>query len=459
MARTECVSHATKCWFWKFHLDYYAITDYDHCAASLLYIFEFLTDNALGDINKSPDDIDVWITITKSGLSDAIVEMFSDRSAFNALKKLEAIGFLNVREQTALGETKQYRFNYEKVSESIVSWVNSPRAKKDRTRFNTFAGKISYETPQAKFPTAPQEEFPTDGRQNFLLYKEECISLETVDKDITKNPLSLIDQTQTPPIPEQPLELEEKTSPPPAADFETQSTLQEYSTLQLEEDITVFVKNAYTQSRGAKITNALLKRYTEVLIREEANYSPEEFRAALWSFLADSTPWLRENKWPLGRFMQTVQEYLPQANSPATRFSAPQAPSTSSDAPAIAPAQSLVTHLTLVDEWNTLISEAQCGTPLKSWDVKNVENAIKNPEFMEVWNEVLAKCRYIATNRPDVGATFTWLFTSTQAGPQWQSIASGKFDWATKPKNSGAGLSVADALVEKLEKEERGITS
>lgn len=83
--------------------------------------------------------------------------------------------------------------------------------------------------------------------------------------------------------------------------------IKESSDLQLDEDVSVFIKNAYRRSRGAKVTSANIKQANHRILELEVSYGPEEFRQSLWAYLSESSEWLRQNKWPLAAFLKKME--------------------------------------------------------------------------------------------------------------------------------------------------------
>lgn len=326
--------------------------------------------------------------------------------------------------------------NQQSPNGDLTKVVESPNGDSSRTNLRHYDGSAPY-----CISELVSEPFKSE--------KNGCadLSLPISDQNLQNLPeVSLETETleSLTPTPPSPAALEEEKY------FESQSTLN----LQLDESVDKFIANAYRQSRGAKITKAEIKRYTDKIETTEESLSREEFRTQLWHFLNTPSKWLRENKWPIAAFLKDPLSYT--APVPAYRTSrdaspAPAVHTTSSEVAPNAPVRSATSYLHYVDKWNTIIPEVPCGE-LPEFVVRQVEKTIQDPEFAAVFDEVIDKCAQIARVGLMV-VSFRWLCTSTKDGPTWQQLYMGKYDWATRSR--GVQLSAGDQAMEAALREER----
>ena len=249
--------------------------------------------------------------------------------------------------------------------------------------------------------------------------------------------------------------------------------------MDLGTEVIKFVQNTYSRKCRVRLTNTALKPLEESIRRAEEDLSKEEFRAALCQYLDTSDDWLRENKWPIRKFLKSPLDYLRAPARPldstahsaiepgstggeirpigemtgtATRTSVPELTSGGISSPTgSTPVQP--EYLTYVDKWNTLIPERAVGV-LPSFTVDAIQPQIKNRDFALAFDTVVAKCRKLAAvKRTEV--SFLWLFSKTKDGPIWQQVYMGKYDWLMSPKGGEgeAALSPTQRLIEKKRKE------
>ena len=268
--------------------------------------------------------------------------------------------------------------------------------------------------------------------------------------------------TETPIIPFHPFSSSDtkflSTPPPtpsPLGDITEKSNLSD-DDLQLDTDVMEFVKNAYRQSRGAKISNAELKRYADKIREGERAASPEEFRQCLWNFLNTTSEWLREHKWPLPVFLKEPTRYTPPVPAyrpPASTPPAPSRASASSEPAANAPGSITETskpdYLTYVDRWNSINIERPADNPLLSTTRRLLEEAIKQPDFVNHFDDICEGCRKLIASGEKT--KFAWLFQTGRGIVNWDGLLQGKFDFLMKEPQMDA----FERLLAKAEREER----
>lgn len=367
----------------------------------------------------------------------------NERSTREHLTELEEAGFIKIK-QNGLRRSNTYEFLSLEDRDSCSAenrrsgTAESPAQGTAENRLSCSAENrlsfpisepLSYEPLSNTKSINPEELSPSEGQE---------LSLST---------------------PEHPMELDQKPKAAPAADFETQSTLQEVSTLQLEDDVLDFIVNVYRRTRRVKIKRAFLRPLESDIKRKESDLSPMEFRAALCRYLDSSSPWLIENAWPIKAFLKKPTDYL--SDHPAVnRHAAPSSATASrtiQTTPEVADALKRDCEpippdvLTYVDKWNTLIPDFPC-IRLARFQIEEARKTIANAEFRELWSEIVAKMALVATSRPDAMKTFSTIMDPSFNGATWKSVVNGKLDWATKPK-TGAQSSAFDELEKKLERE------
>lgn len=351
-----------------------------------------------------------------------------------AADSLEQIGILE-RSKHYSKSAGKVLLHYRLRQSELIRWFSST---------GTAESKISLRQESESKISLTEVKNLTDRSEKFdfgpTAYKEADNYSNQIQQTITNLPSSPENtnlQTQETPVPE--IQETLPQSPlPGAGDTEKTYDLQDGTSV-LE-----FVKNAYRQSRGAKITNADLKRFAERIMEAEQSASPEEFRTGLWKFLETSSDWLRENKWPIMAYLKSPSGYTP-ASQRTSRVVSPL------DSPA--PKVSHSSYLQYVDRWNTVIPEVPCVT-LQKFEIKLVEDALRKGEFEAVFEDVLAKCRQILDAHPEMTGEFTFPSLFVGFTPKWQRIYMGTFNWAMKAKSQKSAIDQAIEDAERLQREQ-----
>lgn len=247
------------------------LVDKDYAAACVLSCLEYLSNGESQRLENRGEKGEPWVTISRSKLSFLIMGMFSERTVLDATKKLEDLKFIQSKQD---GKRNSYLLNT-----SLLNGLLDPRNFAFNEKEELYLRRIALvDGPDQRNSALP----PTQNCVGGDCYKEEV--LKVLKEEVLEEP----------PLPE----IKNQETPEPQLD------------LQLDEEPMAFVKNAYRQSRPAKLPNASeLKRFRieERVTELECGYGPEEFRTALWAYLGESTDWARQNKWPLAAFLKKME--------------------------------------------------------------------------------------------------------------------------------------------------------
>ncbi len=461
MPHESCVAHPTRDWYFNIRVDYYGITDGDHCAAAILSIFEYITSNTLEDMRSKNIPGEPWISISKQGLSDAMIDLFSERSILDAKQKLEAQNFIFCRNQEFTKGSCEYLLNYELVSEAIARYSASDASKIARRKFNTYASKIARdtETPRAKLraPTAQNCAPP---------YKEVKHSYKTLE-DLKTSPstacifpsetgASPLDPTGASPLDPRPASetvfADAKTTNVPSRDEEKVYDIGEG--LGTEN----FILKAYKVNRGRKTTKTEIKHDMRQIQEAITASGDAEFRTGLLKYLDRDDEWVRARHWPLWGFLKNPSSYtrgLVIASASATTTQATGTWKVSSQPAANVPEpipEPLPTVEYYVQNWNQSISRMPCDE-LLPYQRDKAEKATRDPQFRAAWPKITKKCALIAGNQEFDVISFPWLFlpdtkVDFKGGYlNWQGVLDGKQNYQL-PKKPTSGKSVANPSAE-----------
>lgn len=223
-------------------------------------------------------------------------------------------------------------------------------------------------------------------------------------------------------------------------------------TLDLEDDILTFVKNAYSrENRRAKLDN-LKSRQSEHLCesirRADKSEGTIRFRVGLLAYLADQSDWLREKRWPIHIFLSQPSQYT-QRFKGSPRPAAPDKPHPSADpsedvqhaiAPPTQPAASQGQNFPM--RWNALVPERPVDPAL----LPARPRAYADPVFSERFEAVCEKAKLLIADGADL--TFDFLLrTDPKADGQyrWQQLLAGSLTWM-KPRAKSAKQTGEDFL-------------
>jgi len=162
MSRESCISHAPRQAIAIVRSDYYQLTDKDCVAAAILNIFEYWANSAIA---KNPNEINPWVGAhSVSEFEELLVGISTDKQIRDRLKKLEARGFIQTKQQKTYRRTLEFRFMVEVVQSALDEL---PKAN----------GQTTVDSPKANGQTTvePTVKQPLSQRSNnrLTLYKED----------------------------------------------------------------------------------------------------------------------------------------------------------------------------------------------------------------------------------------------------------------------------------------------
>ena len=233
------------------------------------------------------------------------------------------------------------------------------------------------------------------------------------------------------------------------------------SDLDLEDPIESFVVNVARRERrlrvrlGRKQDAPLVER----LQNSEARMGRESFRRNLVAFYRSSDQWLRENEWPLNRFLKSPEEYTPVVEGPGEVSTVNTPPKVVFPHPPTADAPSVVSvpsPVDLITAWNCGVPS---GPPVEVWkpDKQAKEayrEAIGDPQFIAGLPKILERVEAAHKADPVKASyvTFRWVLAN------WPKVLNGEIAWVSagsSPVKSKLGRqpqSLADRLREHSKK-------
>ncbi len=170
MGNSRCVTH-TSSYRVTVRRDYVDMFDGDHCAASLLGIFEFATNGEMDRRILAQEPGDPWIKASVASLASDAIGLYSERSIADRLGWIKELGFLECNSQGG-GKVNQYLFNFRAISESL----------KLRKCFKKSDCKIAASVADEKSEADCKTDCKTDCKNDIPIIKEE---LRTKNKEYT----------------------------------------------------------------------------------------------------------------------------------------------------------------------------------------------------------------------------------------------------------------------------------
>jgi hypothetical protein len=119
MAKPLCVTKHYGYWV-QVHSDYIDMLGGDHCAAVLLWIFEFSTNGEMRRKERAGETGDPWLEASVSSLADETNGLYSKRSIEDRLGWLKQLGFVSVKAGRR-GTIHEYLFNGSLVDSCLDS--------------------------------------------------------------------------------------------------------------------------------------------------------------------------------------------------------------------------------------------------------------------------------------------------------------------------------------------------
>lgn len=119
MERVSCIKHRDKSSFLKVHEDYLDLLGRDFCAAVVLAVFEYWTNNEIAKMTKEGRfGEDPWFEASIPELYTEMLGMYSQKSIQEAVKVIEGTKFLSVS-RPGRGQLNKYLVNSKELNKAL----------------------------------------------------------------------------------------------------------------------------------------------------------------------------------------------------------------------------------------------------------------------------------------------------------------------------------------------------
>jgi hypothetical protein len=229
------------------------------------------------------------------------------------------------------------------------------------------------------------------------------------------------------------------------------------------------VENAYSrENRRAKLDKLRTRQgesISENIRRADTEWGTEDFRGALLAYLSDHSDELKDNRWPIHKFLKRVKNYIPtspQITPPASSGDRHANAAPSGEGNILpAPTEALERPVSGVStpqlpfaaqEWNRVVT---AGPPVEEWSArydKPFEPVLADPEFQAALPKVLKLCQTafeVQKGEAD-WLSFRYIFGEKRKGvPNWHRMATGEFNWLRKRRTPQTRAEKVDDAIEK----------
>ena len=476
MANNGCISHPPGFWFFPIRSEYFVITKGHHCASAMLAILEFEADcyfdrytpdsetrkKALDQDSAPPEppEFGPWTSISKQKWSRELIELFEARTIYTAGIRLQDLGLIEVIDQ-GNGQPCLYRLNIAEVNAALDELRNTKLGKKAKA---LLSGKLGKNVKVPEKSSAKMQRSDFEARQKCVgstaAYNKVFKTLILQDLSNTERPENLPDpplspQDQNLPLPEESQEPESTPLPYSGGPLPGDDITKE-ANLRKEMNCLSFVRRAYSDTRGAKVTSSEITKNAEQLESLETECGVTEFRLALLNFLGSGNDKVRSSKWALSMFLRDPLRNMTQSPR-STRQSGGYSASPiayrsagTSEASAGAPTASLQNTsdpvLQFVDKWNTINPDHPVGELLAATKAK-LRAAASDPDFVRVHEKLFEKVGKFMAAGQDIG--FPWMFAGKE--PNWVRTMEGVFNFFLVKKAPAGGGVDMDRLIQEAE--------
>lgn len=218
----------------------------------------------------------------------------------------------------------------------------------------------------------------------------------------------------------------------PPADPSGSSRSTQLKDLDLEDPITVFLSNAYR--RNGRPRPKLTRRQDQPLLQRleesESKNGTEFFRQCLLGFLATEDGWLRENGWPIARFLQNPEAWYREdagGSPPSDLHTADEHAAEEWIQPPTDVASKAAVSLNWLDEWNRLVPEQPTEYNSKKNLLLKVESA--GPEFRDNFEKITDAAKAVIAKDGAKASYLTlyWLcsYKDGEQHPNWWRLLFG----------------------------------
>ena len=264
MAVSKCIRHPPSDPLVLLRQCYLANCEEDHCAAALLSNFEYWNNVRISQIEQERarkranqdyrENLTFWIYKAGNDLTSDLLGLYGVSKIYKSLEILTRLGFVEDRpnDGPGLNRTHQFLFQQAAVQKAVDSLISMNGNVKNNVSDSLISTSLNNEA-------------------------------EITDTETT----------------------EENFSNPPVEAFS-------FEDLNLDDPIETFAVNAYRRTgRGRlKLTRRSDTSMVDRLQAAEKSHGRVEFRTHLLYFLETDESWLRDNKWPLNRFLQKPDSWL-----------------------------------------------------------------------------------------------------------------------------------------------------
>lgn len=402
MPKQGCVTHKLTT-FMQIRSDYLDLFEGDHCAAILLWIFEYQTDHEIGRLELAKENGAPWIKISVDQLEGEFLGLFRESAIKDRLALFREYQLIQV-ESGKGGRASQYLLDCNTVSELLQSrkhiTVDHDRPEAARR-------------PQQK--SEPEAAAEVAGRPH--IREEELRS-----------------KNNTPVAPSSPLANEEENA---------EGTLEVLSRLRREAEHCGRLKAAESAALEEWLPSAL------------GRYESGQITAAFEAFLADE--YWKPKKFPIRAFMSQLSRYVERngaERTPAPRLAIAEAVPTPNSLP-VASTQPAVcnpreTANEIAAKWNQLVPSAPVALPLHATAATRLQSLLNVSEFADSFGVMAEKAEKIKAARGDDAdwMDFHWLIRKAKNGEveNWQKLLSGEFNWMSNKRKSKGRDSPGDVV-------------
>ena len=503
MAKIEsCITHPKEEDFFIVRRAYYELCGSDKVKAALLWVLEWFTTERMRNMCRRKETGDPWIEFSIEEMRNEMFGYLSHRRMPEALEELQNCGWVKIRKSGVLGGKSQYLLLIDVVQKRVNDWALTAEEYAGSTsdKYIRPVGQMSDDSVRQMSDETENSvgQMADVRRTNVRIYKED---VELEEKTLnTEEPgyaekLSSLFQDQKQPLSfpsglenSKPRPTPPQSPSPLPEDLEVKVFKSSNGDMQ-PMDIGLLVRaiqNRYGKCRNGAEPDAT-GRFIKGNLKSKANtgnhnkidaaqqqYGADRLLSELDLYLAEDDDSLREKKWPLMLFISDLPDRIQKQPKKPRRSAATQSeqhPGYQSDPSHIVNAPSAITgrvetngfdekqksqpvHLQYVDKWNTIVPDKAIGV-LPAFVAGYVEKAVKAGCTEEVFEQICRKCAKIVEHgqMPDLG--FTWLWTQTQAGRNWEQLWLGKWNWAEVPKRAAAPISAIDQAMADAERQER----
>ena len=412
MPKDACLNHKIG-YFVQTRQDYSEMFNGDHCAAVLMWVLEYFTNNELNRKRSAKEDGPPWVRMSISQIEVELLSAFSRRALQERLNFLRNSGLVLAREQPS-GKVNEYLLNLVEIQKLLDS-----------------GARMDVASDLCKIALVEKAE-------------DQCAAECKNDAEIALVGDALHKEVRS-------KKEEEELPVVPLQDFE-------FENIYPEDDVIKFVTDAYSRkSHRESLDNLKAKsseRLCEQIRQAERDHDVEPFRFGLLAYLSSSSDWVRQEKWPIRGFLSKVDEYIPSLPQNGNGHGKASHPAAVDLPPVVLEplAQPALPGLPYpCQEWNRVVT---AGEPVEDWTRRDkpLEVALNDPDFLAKLPKILERCQAARSGNEEMTrhVNFRWLLKPSKkiSGVEnWYAVLTGDLAWA-KEKKGGPRKSAAQSAVE-----------